>query len=329
MGAVRLACNFGNVAMALGIVTCVTSATGCRWGDHLPPGFQGVVEFDERVMACEVPGRVRDVDVQRGDVVADGATLANLDDSLERLTHDARAQDEASARADLDLLQAGSRREDVESTAAEVRGALAQVTLARQNVTRVKALNATGSVAIAQLDQANADLARAIADHRSLAEKLQALQKGARPEEIARAQARLASLTLETALEAERIDRYVVKARGPGMVIDVGVKAGELAAVGTPVATIADVTHPYIDVFVSEGQLDGVRLGVKATVHVDSTPAGVDGAVEYVSPKTEFTPRFLFSEQERPHLVIRVRVRAQDPDQRLHAGVPAFVTFAR
>src|ERR1700759_4608694 len=98
MVAVRLVCNLGRVAVALG-ATCAAAITvaGCRWGDHLPPGFQGVVEFDERVIACEVPGRVRDVGAQRGDVVADGAVLANLDDSLEKLTHDARAQDEASA----------------------------------------------------------------------------------------------------------------------------------------------------------------------------------------------------------------------------------------
>jgi hypothetical protein len=46
--------------------------------------------------------------------------------------------------------------------------------------------------------------------------------------------------------------------------------------------------------------------------------------VEFVSPETEFTPKFLFSDQERPHLVVRVRVRVGDADRRLHSGVPAF-----
>jgi hypothetical protein len=47
--------------------------------------------------------------------------------------------------------------------------------------------------------------------------------------------------------------------------------------------------------------------------------------VENVARATEFTPRFLFSERERANLVVRVRVRVDDPAQRLHAGVPAFV----
>jgi HlyD family secretion protein len=320
----RRAASTPGLVLALGC-----AVTGCRFGDHLPPGFQGIVELDERVIACEVPGRVGEVAVRRGDVVVDGAEVAKLDDTLARLTRDAREQDEASARAELALLQAGTRREDIASAAAEVRGAMAQVTLARQTAPHVLALSAAGSIAGMEVDKANADLARTSAEQRALEQKLRGLEQGARPEEIARAQARLASLTLETALEAERLEQHVVRARGAGMVVDVSVEPGELAAVGTPVATIADVAHPYIDVFVPEGQLEGVRLGAKATIHVDSTNEPVPGAIEYVSPKTEFTPRFLFSEQERPHLVIRVRVRAQDPQQHLHAGVPAFVRFER
>jgi HlyD family secretion protein len=321
-----VALGFAVATGALGALAG-SALTGCHLGDHLPPGFQGIVELDERVMACEVPGRVRDVAVHRGDVVTDGAELAKLDDTLARLSHDARQQDEASARADLALLQAGARHEDVESLAAEVHGAAAQVNFARETADRARALSAQGSIANVQADQASTDLEKALSEHRSLAERLRGMKQGARPEEIARAQARVEAMALETELEGEQLERHVVRARGSGMVVDVNVEPGELAAVGTPVATIADVTHPYIDVFVPEGQLDGVRLGVKATVQVDSTSTPVPGAIEYVSPKTEFTPRFLFSEQERPHLVVRVRVRAQDPEQRLHAGVPAFVRF--
>jgi hypothetical protein len=59
-------------------------------------------------------------------------------------------------------------------------------------------------------------------------------------------------------------------------------------------------------------------------VRVDASSAPLPGSVEYVAPDTEFTPKFLFSDRERPHLVIRVRVRVQDPERKLHAGVPAF-----
>jgi hypothetical protein len=62
-------------------------------------------------------------------------------------------------------------------------------------------------------------------------------------------------------------------------------------------------------------------------VRVDALGTTLPGHVEHVARKAEFTPRFLFSERERPNLVIRVRVRVDDPGERLHAGVPAFVTI--
>jgi HlyD family secretion protein len=128
------------------------------------------------------------------------------------------------------------------------------------------------------------------------------------------------------ALEDAKLERHTLVTRVDGLVVDVHLDPGELAAIGTPAATIADVTHPYVDVFVPEGKLAGIKLGTRADVRVD-TGARAVGAVEYVSPKTEFTPRFLFSERERPNLVVRVRVRLEDPKHDLHAGIPAFARF--
>jgi hypothetical protein len=70
-----------------------------------------------------------------------------------------------------------------------------------------------------------------------------------------------------------------------------------------------------------------VALGAPASVRVDGVARAFRGAVEHVFPRSEFTPRFLFSERERPNLVVRVRVRVSDPSHTLHQGVPAFVTL--
>jgi HlyD family secretion protein len=110
--------------------------------------------------------------------------------------------------------------------------------------------------------------------------------------------------------------------------VDVHVKVGEMVAPGTPALTIADLDHPFVDAFVPQGRIAGVVVGGAARVRVDGVPRALSGAVEHVFPRTEFTPRFLFSEDERPNLVIRVRVRVRDPQHVLHAGLPAFVTLA-
>ncbi len=301
----------------------------CARRATVPPGFQGIVEYDERVVAFEVPGRIAKLDVHRGDVVKDGDKLAELDDSLEVLVRDARKSEVDGARADLALLEAGARSEDIQSAAADLRSATAAEDLAHKNLDRAKQLFETKSIAQAELDRGQADLDRATGTRTALEQRLAALRHGARPQEIARAKARLASAESAADLEDERLSRYAVRSHHAGAVLDVHVEEGELAAVGTPVATIADVNHPYADVFVPQGEMDGVKIGDKATVRVDATSQAFTGKVEYIAHRTEFTPRFLFSEQERPNIVIRVRVRIDDPGERLHAGVPAFATIER
>jgi HlyD family secretion protein len=303
------------------------SATACRGAAPVPGGFQGIVELDQRVLAFEVPGRVDRVAVQRGDLVQTGQPLVQLDDTLERLTVESRREDVAAAQADLVLLEAGTRREDVAAVADDLKGAIANEDELRKTADRVRALVAQGALPNAELDRADADLQRAEAQRKSTEQRLSALRRGARPEEIARTRARVDQAKSVLALEEERLARYTLHANADGEVIDIEVKPGELAAVGTAAVTLADAQHPYVDVFVPQGQLAGVRPGAHAHVRVDATNAPFDGAVEFVSPETEFTPKFLFSERERPNLVVRVRVRLQDPDRRLHAGVPAFASI--
>ena len=73
-----------------------------------------------------------------------------------------------------------------------------------------------------------------------------------------------------------------------------------------------------------------MQAGAPAFVRVDAAP-GVrfEGVVEMVGRTLEFTPRFVFSEKERPGLVVRVRIDIKDPRELLHAGVPAFAAIPR
>ncbi len=297
---------------------------GCHRGPPVPPGYQGLVEYDEHVVSFEVPGRVERVDVNRGDLVTADQTVAKLDDTVERLTVDAHRQEANASQADLALLEAGSRREDIASLADDQHAAAANEDLMRTIAERTRKLFADGSLPKADLDKAEADLSHATFERESLDQRLTALRHGARPEELARARARLDQSKAQLALEEELLARHVLRAEKAGEVVDIATRAGELAAVGTPAATIADTTHPYVDVFIPQGELDGVRAGARAEVRVDATSAPFTATVESVSPDTEFTPKFLFSDRERPHLVVRVRVRLADPARRLHSGVPAF-----
>ena len=111
------------------------------------------------------------------------------------------------------------------------------------------------------------------------------------------------------------------------MVVDVHADPGEVVAAGSPVCTVADTKHPYADVFIPQAELGALRVAAPARVMVDASSQSFVARVEDIGRRTEFTPRYLFSERERSQLVVRVRIRIDDPGEALHAGVPAFVTI--
>jgi len=292
-------------------------------------GYQGVVELDERVLGFEVGGRVERVDVQRGDAVKGAASLASLDSSLEKTAREARAAEADAAKAQVALLKAGARPEEVRAMEARVRSIKTTEALLTKNLARERELEKRGVTSRAVVDEIETKLAATSADRQSLEQQLKALRSGARSQEIKGAKSRAEALDKTLSVQTERVDRHVLRAPKEGVVLDVHVEPGEVVAPGAPVITVGDPSHPYADVFVPVGKLDGIKLGTAASLRVDSTSAAFSAKVEHISRTTEFTPRYLFSDRERPNLVVRVRLRIEDPEQRLHAGVPAFAKFSR
>ncbi|HVU06139.1 MAG TPA: HlyD family efflux transporter periplasmic adaptor subunit [Polyangiaceae bacterium] len=302
-------------------------STGCSHEDPAIPGYQGIVELDEWVLGFELGGRVSAVPAIRGETVASGAKLASLDSLLESTLWSARKSERDAAESQLALLKAGSRGEEIRSMDAQVRAAKATEDLLVKSLAREKELRARNASTDAAVEDLQGRLDRAIAERQSLEQKLALLRRGSRSEELRAAEARLDAASSQVKLEEERIQKHDLVAPSGGVILDVHVKAGEVVGAGSPVVTLGDTKHPYADVFVPEGKLKGLHAGTKATVRVDGVAESLPGSIETLGRTTEFTPRFLFSERERPNLVIRVRVRIDDPRELLHAGVPAFVEF--
>jgi multidrug resistance efflux pump len=301
----------------------------CARGESAKREYQGVVELHERVLSFEVAGRVKELRVRRGEQVAAAQVLAVLDDSLERPQREARAAEARAADAQLDLLRAGARGEDLRAAEAQLRGAKAvEETLADQ-LARTKKLRIEGTVPPAQLEEVQGQYDRAVAERQAAEERLAALRAGARSQEVRAALAR--SSQAHAALDAAdaRLSRFVLHAETSGAVLDTHVEPGEVAQPATPVVTLGETHRPFVDVFVPQGDLAGLHPGLKALVRVDAEKDRFTGSVEMVGRTVEFTPRYLFSEKERPALVIRVRIDVEDSQERLHAGTPAFAEFVR
>ncbi len=301
----------------------------CQRATPEAAAFQGVVEFDERVLSFETGGRVTSVAVQRGFAIRASDVVATLDDTLERTARESREAEANVARARAALVRAGSRPESIRAVEAQLRAAIANEELLTKKLEREARLRAEGATPQAAFDEIDARRKGATAEREALEQRVREVKNGARKQEIDSAEAQVVVAGTAVKFQSERVARYSLQAGIDGTVLDVHVKTSEMVGAGTPVVTVGDTAHPYVDVFVPQARVNGIIVGASAAVRVDSVSLPLHGAVENVARRTEFTPRFLFSDRERANLVVRVRVRVDDPERRLHAGVPAFVTIDR
>lgn len=317
-----------NISKPLALMSAVLLSACGNAAARQPERLQGIVEHEERILAFEVGGRVKELPLERGQTVSGGGVLGVLDDGLERPLRDARAAELAAVTAQLRLVEAGPRGEEIRGVRAQITALRREREIAQTALDRQLALAASGAAAAARRDEIDTQIASLDGHTQSLSQQLLALRRGARSEEVDAAEARVeASSAALTAIDA-RLARFTLYSPMNATILDRHVSVGEVVAPGTPAFTIADLDRPYVDVFVPEGRMRAIRVGMSAEVHVDGMHAAMRGRVEHVSNRTEFTPRFLFSEKERPNLVLRVRIRIEDPRHQLFAGVPAFVSIA-
>jgi HlyD family secretion protein len=316
-----------SAACLLGLGTLAVLATGCE-KDEDGSVYQGIIELDERALGFEEPGRLIELLVHEGDMVESGAVLARLDPTLARLERDARAAEVDAAEAQLSLVRSGSRPEELEGLRAQLNAARGAAAAAGRAARGAAAAVRAGAVASSVADQRRAEAASAAGQAAAIQQQLQAHRGGARAEEVQGSEARVDAAHDALAFAEERLSRLTLRAPLRASVVAVHANPGEVVPAGTPIVTLADPAHPYVDIFVPQGEIRALGTGRPMRVQTDAHPAPLPGRVEHVGQMLEFTPRFLFSESERPNLVVRVRVRIEDPSHNLRAGIPAFARAA-
>jgi HlyD family secretion protein len=295
----------------------------------------GHVEATEVQAAAEVGGRLVDLRVAEGDRVMAGAVIAQLD-SRDVDLQIARAQAEReAAEAQLRLLQAGARVEDIRQAQAQVDAASAEAAAAEAerrsadtDLQRFEALLRANAGSQKQRDDALArvnvarERERAALDRvRAAREVLARLQAGNRREDIDAARARVAVVDAQIAqLEKARTDATVV-APVSGIVTQKLTDAGEMVAPRMPLLVITDLDHAWANLFVPEPLIPRVTLGQAATVLTDAGDR-VPGTVSYISPQAEFTPRNVQTADERSKLVYRIKVSVDNSAGVLKQGMP-------
>ena len=300
----------------------------------------GNVEATEVQVAPEVGGRVVELRVAEGDRVTAGDVIATLDTRDTELQIGRARAERAAAAAQVNLLVAGARPEDVRQAEAQVDATMSEIAAidvelknAQADLERFDALLSANAGSQKQRDDARArvDLAR---ERKRAAEErvrvsraaLDRVRAGARKEELEGARARVATVDAQLAVLEKGLHDARVTAPTGGIVTQKLVDAGEIVAPRVPLVVVTDLDHAWANVFVPEPSVPKITIGQPATVRTDAGST-VQGKVTFVSPRAEFTPRNVQTADERSKLVYRVKVTVDNSAGVLKQGMPVDADF--
>lgn len=285
-----------------------------------------IIARDVYDISTKIIGRVRDIHVERGDLVEAGDTIITLED--EEYTAQVRLAEArvASFQAQLDQLRAGSRPEEIARARAEAASAEATVLHAREDESRVADLMREGIASSEELDHAKADRSVAEANLRALGEVLRLAELGPRVEEIRMAAAQLEEAQANLEYSRLQLGYTVIRAPISGTILEKVAKKGEMVTntnfggtrgARSSVVSMADLTDLQVELDIGEDDLPLVHLAQNCEIQVDSHPeATIFGLVDEIAPRAD-----------RQKATVQVKIRILDPPEFLRPEVNARVRF--
>ena len=314
-------------------VLALAAAGGIVWlavqriTDVPPPGtLYGNVEIRQVDLAFNAEGRVTAMARREGDAVHTGDALAELDDATYRDLYELAQARREQARANLAVLLAGTRVEDIDQARARVASAEANVTHAEALYARQADLVKRNATSRQDYDDSRLGLEAGRAQLAQLRAALAEAVAGPRIEDIDAKRAALRASEAEVALAAETLSRTRLLAPADGVVMTRVIEPGTVVLPSAPVYSMAIAGEVWVRAFVPEPLLGLAAPGSEVRVRTDGGRSYA-GRIGYLSPVAEFTPKTVETPELRTQLVYRLRIRVEAPDDGLRQGMPVTIAL--
>ena len=255
----------------------------------VPPGIafgNGRLEGDEIAIATKYAGRIAELDVKEGDLVQKGQVLARMDTS----------ELEASERAAASLVN--QRKQDADAARATIKVRAAELDLANSELKRGQVLVAKDAISRQRVEQLTAT--QRSAEERLTAANSQAAAADAAVASAQSEQERLQHMIADATLLAPKLGRILYR---PANI-------GETLPAGGQVATMVDLSEIYMTFFLPSTQAGKLTLGAPGRIVLDAFPdRPIPANVSFVSPRAQFTPKQVETQQERERMMFRIKIR--------------------
>jgi HlyD family secretion protein len=272
--------------------------------------------LDQSAIMPKISAPVRSFTVNRGDHVQKGQLLAVLENrDLAAAVADAKgAYDQANAQ--YRMVASATVPEEVVKAQQDVDAAKQAMDAGRKLLESREQLFKEGALARRLVDEAAVSYAQAKSQYETAQNHLQSLQSVGKHEEVKGAAAQLDSAKARYEAAQAQLSYSEVHSPISGVVSDRAIFPGEMAAAGSPLITVMDVSSVIARLNVPLAQAAYIRVGQPG--HIASTDGALeaDGKVTVVSPSVD--PQ---------STTVEVWVQAANPGERLHPGGTVHATI--
>ena len=287
------------------ISICLVWVWACGNGGEKGITAPGVVDGEIVTLKAQVSGTVDEFNAVEGSEVTGDAVLV-------RINSDKIANREEELAITLKEIE--NSREKLEKKAAFVKSNL--VYLGKQ-VERFRRLKKTNSVSGEKLEAMELRKLEAETSLFDIDKSLRGLEIQGEKVENKRGYLKLVLA-----------DHVIVSPVSHGVVIETFVSKGETVFPGAAIMDILDTSSLYVEVFVEEREVSGLKLGQKVRILVDGLEdKELWGTVSYFGRKAEFSPKYIISEKERTSLLYQVKVKVDGNSGIYKIGMPVTVIF--
>ena len=270
---------------------------------------------DQSAVMPKISAPVLKFYVNRGDHVKPGQLLATLENRDLVASAAANKGQVNQAEANLRSTTDATVPEALIRAQTDVQSFQQQLEATQKLLQSRQELLKQGALARRQVDEAQVAYAQAKAQSEAAQEHLRALQSVGKQEQIATAKAQVESAQAQFRSAEAQVGYSEVHSPIGGVVADRPMYAGEMAASGTPLMTVMDISRVVARANVPQSQALAVKVGAAATVKLTEGALEVPGRVTVVSPATD-----------PASTTVQVWVQADNPGERLKPGASVHVT---
>jgi HlyD family secretion protein len=255
----------------------------------------GSFEATEIIVSAEANGRILDFAAAEGQELKAGQVVGAIDGTQLEL----RRRQLLASR-----LSVASRRNDADLQLAAI---AQEIDTARKERSRVRNLIAANAANQKQLDDIEAQIAALEKQERAQRESIALGNQGVGAEE--------SSLDMQVAQLDDQIAKCRITSPIDGTMLVKYAEKGEFASQGKALFKIADMENMVLRAYVESSLLTKIKIGQDAEVLVEfgkKETRKYSGRVEWISDKSEFTPKNAQTRDDRESLVYAIKVAVKN-----------------